>query len=115
MSVKNLMRHAVSIYSPVTAQDATAATIMTGNFTTIEDAARGFVQPASSKDIQFYQQRGLETSHTVYLDKDYSLDRNDRIVYNGRELWVVGVRNLCEFDRVWAIDCNEYPSPAKKR
>lgn len=67
------------------------------------------IQPASAKEVTFYSAfRSLEISHSIYTDNVGPWERNDALVYAGRRLVVVGVRDLLERGQVIVLDALEY-------
>lgn len=90
--------------------DTYNATIIPGDkptYALLSASVPCFVQPASSKNAFSYYQRNIEVSHMVYFCANPSVGVEDYLLYGSRKLWVIGVRNAVELDRVWEIACNE--------
>lgn len=96
--------HVVSVYRPAYAIEragnplaqlpATALTTLTG-----------FMQPVSSKDQVTYLQQNIEVSNTFYTFSDPDLLVDDVLKFNGKYYWVIGIRNACELDEAYMVDC----------
>jgi hypothetical protein len=109
-----MMIHTVDWYKPNMSKDTTNAQRLE-DYTLHVSNVPAFVQPANSSEQSYYMQRGLECTHSVYTDAINTYARNDLLKFNGRNLYVVGVRDMCEMNRYMAIDATEYRQADKRR
>ncbi len=63
------------------------------------------VQPATSSIRQYYAQRQLTVTQTIFVAGTLELQRGDRITEGSTTYNFVGVRDLSGRRRVTAIDC----------
>lgn len=99
--------HSISVYRPSYRIE------MVGNpLANLPDTAlktfKGFMQPASSTTKQVYLQDNINVTHTCYTFSNPALQVDDILKFNDRYFWITGVRNACELDEAWSIDCEEY-------
>ncbi len=107
MSLKTMMKQKADWKRPGTAQDTTNTEYISGE-AVVKANVRVCIQPAAAKEILFYQQRGMEITHTIFSTTTDGWRKDDRLYYGDRKFYVLGVRNLIELNRVVALDCLEY-------
>lgn len=99
------MFHTVNINRPVVSEDSSGGQVF--NNILIANAVPAFVQPASAKLIDYYEQRGMEITHMVFFAADIGATMGDIIIYGTRNLRVSGYRNMCELSIGWVAGCQE--------
>lgn len=111
--LQDMLVHRIDVKRPTYGDGSTGTEKVVG-YTDVIDSLPACVQPVSAQMLTFYLQRGMQVSYTVYTTPgDYRF--SDKLIYKGKALYVLGVRNLVELDEVVALDCSAYPSTAKAR
>jgi SPP1 family predicted phage head-tail adaptor len=98
------LKHCVRIQKPILTSDA-----MGGQTESWEDVFHGFafIQPLRANQRLFAQRLNHETTHRVVLRHCSGVTSKQRILYEGRVLWVQGVVNVDEANRFLEVLCNE--------
>lgn len=104
---RNLMKQLISIKRNTYGQGMNLG-ITTAPVTIVASSVPAFVQPLKMSDPVIYQQRELMLTHKIYVDTSITVLDGDIINDGTFDYQVVGIRNLCSFDRVWALDCVRY-------
>lgn len=104
--------HTVSVYRP------TYAIERAGNpLADLPDVAlkslNGFLQPVSAKEQVTFLQQNQEVSHTFYTFDDPDLQVDDVLLFKSKYYWVTGIRNACELDEAWMVDCVKWEGVQK--
>lgn len=97
--------HAVSTQSPATTKTVTGG--RSRPFSTVSTGLACWVQPANSHTRLMYKERQISVTHCVYFGADPGVRTEWRLVFNGRPLSVVGVRQPGELGQFWRVDCEE--------
>lgn len=65
------------------------------------------IDPAKADEFVAFGQKQFKVSHRVYCVQNPNVDARDLLVYNGRNLWVLAVKNTAEQNELWVIECME--------
>jgi len=106
--IDGLMFSAVDWYRPNMAKDGANAEYQTGT-SLVQRSVPVNIQPEASEEIILgdFNQRTMRTTHTVYTTAT-GFQRDDRLLINGRTLYVLGSRDLISLGRVTALTCEEF-------
>ena len=97
--------HALDIERAATSPDELGGREM--SWGTVTEGLAAWVQPASAGALERYGKLSEEITHTVYFAADPGLLLGDRLIFSGRKLVVVAVKNVAEADALWQAHCKE--------
>ena len=107
------MLHKVDVYRANLTQ-ATAQEI--DGYTLTYSLVPCFIQPADSKEAEYYFQRGIEDVHNIYTTAtDKTFQRNDILERDGNQYHVIGIQNNLMMGKYQTLTAFQYPEGAKKR
>lgn len=96
--------HTVSVYRPTYAIEKAGNPLAQLPATALK-TLNGFMQPVSAKEQVTFLQNNQEVTNTFYTFSDPDLQVDDVLKFNGKFYWVTGIRNACELDEAWMVDC----------
>lgn len=113
MSIGNLMRHCADVYRGTKGQGTDQQFKF---YKRVFRSVPCFIQPADSKEAFYYQQRGLENTHTIYTSRtDLDLQRNDIFEWNGEQFHIVGIKDGLNLGVYLELAAEQFPENAKRR
>lgn len=104
MSIASLANKQLAIERRTTTQDAWGSPSQ--SWAMIERVA-GRVQPLSGNDAMIHGRPDLRLTHRAYFDGTPDIRSGDRLNMDGTILYVVGLRNLDQLNRMLVVDLEE--------
>lgn len=104
--MRQLLNKLANISRPTYGQDASFG--ITSPASSVYTNVRVSIQPVSSSVQEFYQQRQIEVTNTVYTDQQLTLRRGDVVTSAGVNYQVLGWRDQAGRGWVLAIDVAEF-------
>ena len=106
-----LFPHTIDIHTATFAKDTSGAKTPTYSVST--SGAKVFVQPAGSDVTTSYSQVNETVSHSIYVQSltvFEAIGIEDRIVWDGNNFTIKGLKNPCELSRLGRVDVEIEPS-----
>lgn len=104
--MRQLLKQTVSVLRPTTSQGNNFGVVSTN--AAVFTGVAASVQPATTATEDFYAQRQLSVTFTVFVASPLALQRGDIVSDGTNSYQVIGWRNLAGRGQVTAIDCVEY-------
>jgi hypothetical protein len=106
--------HRCAVWRPTVSQDAAQKI---DGYTLVYENVPCFIQPADTKEVWFYMQRGTEVTHNIYtLSVSLTLRRNDIWEIDGNQFHIeADPKNALMRNLYLELPAVQYPEEAKKR